>query len=142
MAGKKTFELLLESAKKDKNGCTNWPGKIDRGGYGIHNDVLAHRKVWEYYNGPIPKTLCVCHKCDNRRCVNIEHLWLGTSKENVLDMHKKGRAGQAKLSEEDVYKIRFLLENQVQPRTIAKMFGVWDSSIHNIKSGKTWSRLK
>lgn len=57
-------------------GCilTDWPMSV--GGYGRRNNVLAHRAAWIAANGPIPDGLCVCHRCEVRRCVNVDHLFL------------------------------------------------------------------
>lgn len=53
--------------------------------------VLAHRFVFEQERGPIPAGMQVCHACDNPPCINIEHLFLGTNKDNVRDAMAKGR---------------------------------------------------
>lgn len=79
-----------------KTGCLNWPSRINRDGYGFlrykGKATGAHRMAYILYSGKdIPVGMCVCHSCDNRRCVNPEHLFLGSVKDNVQDMINKGR---------------------------------------------------
>jgi hypothetical protein len=85
--------------KGGTNECWNWKGAPNVWGYGQIRDTngrygkkkLAHRISWIIHNGPIPTNILVLHTCDNPLCVNPNHLWLGTHKDNALDMCKKGR---------------------------------------------------
>jgi HNH endonuclease len=71
-------------------GCHVWTG-AKQGKYGqLH--VGVHRLAWELANGPIPKGMHVLHRCDNSRCCNPDHLFLGTQSENMADLSRKGRA--------------------------------------------------
>ena len=78
------------------SGCLIWQASLAPGGYGQltfrNRSYLAHRLAWIVKNGPIPAGLNVCHRCDERRCVNTDHLFLGTHSANMLDMREKKRA--------------------------------------------------
>ncbi len=80
--------------------CIEWTREIRANGYGRAKikgkNWSVHRYAWTVVNGPIPEGLFVCHKCDNRKCYNVEHLFLGTAKDNIQDCHNKGRSRQAK----------------------------------------------
>ena len=86
--------------------CINWKGWFD-GAYGrIKVDQRkwrVHRLVWTLTNGDIPEGLMILHKCDNPKCINIDHLFIGTAQDNMTDKVLKGRAkgNPAKLSLED-----------------------------------------
>jgi len=84
----------------DETGCWEWNGPYTRSGYGMltvdKKVKRSHRLVWEMLVGPIPNDgsahgICVCHKCDNPKCVNINHLFLGTMADNVRDRDAKNR---------------------------------------------------
>jgi len=87
-------------------GCWIWDGAIGGDGYGrfamgprrmVHRYQRAHRAAWLLYRGAIPGGLYVLHGCDNRWCVNPDHLRLGTQSENIMEMHRKGRASPGQL---------------------------------------------
>jgi len=154
--GRKTLEERFW-AKVDKRGpdeCWEWVGAKNSGGYGSIRDgektVHAHRISWELHNRSIPGGLWVLHHCDNRGCVNPEHLFLGNCQANTDDREAKGRGGdfqgeangQAKLTEEEVREVRDLIIRGYSQRKIAKMYGVVQQTIGCINTGKSWAWLK
>lgn len=87
------MERFFKSIKKTDT-CWLWKNAITNEGYGkfYHKKYYSsHRYSWIIHKGKIPKGLCVLHKCDVRNCVNPDHLWLGTLKDNTRDMILKGR---------------------------------------------------
>ena len=139
--------------KIDEKGCHNWIGQLDASGYGEirikSKGVRAHRFSWEMHRGEIPNGLWVLHHCDNRRCVNCDHLYLGTPKDNVRDMverrrmnHssvKKGsKSNLSKLTEEKVTEIRKMRSEGHKYQTIADKFNVGIGCISHIITGRNW----
>lgn len=134
--------------------CWEWKASKTKKGYGSFGfssrTEYAHRVSWILSFGEdIPDGLFVCHRCDNRSCVNPYHLFLGTAKENSEDMVNKGRSivnernPMSKLKETDVKSIRDLLSlGKLSQRKIAKMFGVSSATVSFINSGLTWKDVK
>ena len=81
---------------QNKSDCVEWTKYKNKNGYGVlrvgNKNKLAHRHIWEESFGTIQGGLCVCHKCDNPSCINIEHLFLGTHADNMRDMANKKRS--------------------------------------------------
>lgn len=152
------FWALVDKRGPDE--CWNWKTRGHSFGYGkLHRadengsrEVLAHRASWELANGPITGGLHVLHKCDNPRCVNPAHLFLGTQTENNADRARKGRTviphrrgeenNKAKLKAEQVLEIRRRYEaGGISIRQLAREYGVTFAPIQLILSGKTWRHL-
>lgn len=132
-------------------GCWIWVGASNGRGYGsfgLNGKTLgAHRAAYLLYVGHIPEGLDVCHRCDNRLCVNPEHLFLGTNHENVIDRHNKGRSkmpcnkgsrnGMAKLLEQQIAEIR---ADKRLHREIAADYGIARATVGDIKAGRRWGQ--
>lgn len=133
--------------------CWLWSGTGHHNGYArtnfLRRPVLVHRLSWELHFGQIPAasehhgTACVLHRCDVRLCVNPAHLFLGSIADNVADMIRKGRrvrvTGEkhhaAKFTKQQVDEIRASSEPTA---VVAARFGVWKTTIADIRRGKTW----
>lgn len=137
------------------DGCHYWIGADGTGGYGAfafksRDFRRAHRVSYTIYRGDIPDDKLVCHSCDNRKCVNPHHLFIGDQKDNVLDAHKKGRARvicrgeghiDAKLNEQKVIDIRKRIANGERKADLAREFFVKQTTIHALVTRKSWKHV-
>lgn len=152
-------ERFFEKVSKPDSGCWEWKGSIGSNGYGTFRlpspfrDVVgAHRVSYSLHKGPIPIGLVVRHKCDNPICVNPDHLEVGTKADNSKDMVMRGRMpirdqageknGAAKLTADDVSKIRTMINLGKRNTDIAALFGVTHSAVSSIRRGTSWNYME
>jgi hypothetical protein len=139
--------------KRAENGCWLWQGAVNTTGYGMANwtrskNLVAHRLAWELLRGQPPAGLRALHKCDTPRCVNPDHIFWGTQKDNSADAMAKGRTTLGKqpkqrlIDAQKVREIRALKAAGAKGVELAKKFGIHPNSISSILTGRTWSRLK
>ena len=143
-----------------KSGCWFWTGSLrDKRGYGSiclgekgeRKTFLVHRvSSYVFLGTPLRGNLNICHHCDIPQCFNPQHLFSGTHKENTRDMILKGRRHvtigeqfkSAKLSKEKIFKIRRMRRQGFIQQKIADKFGVDQSVISEVLSGKIWRHVK
>lgn len=145
------LERLCRGIEVDSvTGCWNWVGATTSGYGEIHVDgspELTHRLMWMSVFGPISDGLFVCHKCDNRPCCNPEHLFLGTTLDNMRDMSRKGRAARgtrnprAVLTEDVVAAVKHHLADGMRGVDLAELLGLTQQVICNIKKGRIWKHV-
>lgn len=165
--GKKAPDHIREKAIKtfwetefwsNKAGCWLWPKSVASGGYGgmafseggksNQYHFTCHRLSWEIHHGAIPENQWVLHKCDERRCCNPDHLFLGSEEDNWKDMYSKKRNPRgerhpnAKLNADQVAEIKWHLAQGRTSASLARQYGVAEGTIGNIKQGNNWPDVK
>lgn len=149
----KVRQRFMESfAPNEDTGCWNWRGNINVYGYGVivirRKSVRAHRLSFALHNGRWP-TLWVLHSCDNRACVNPDHLREGTHQDNMDDRSKRGRVpdlrgsrnNHAKLTERDVVEIRARRAAGDRQASIARAFSLSQGWVSDIVNRKRWTHV-
>ena len=134
--------------RSEAKGCWPFTGYVASHGYGqfSYGDVRvrAHRFSWLMSRGPIPEGYNVCHHCDNPRCVNPNHLFLGLQRDNMHDAVRKGRKrawGLQKLNADQVREIRALCAAGALQRDVAARFGIARNTVSGIVNRKSWAHL-
>jgi HNH endonuclease len=141
------FWKAVRKSSKDK--CWPWKKAKNVWGYGITSLGLAHRLCYSLTKGPIPKGVCVLHKCDNRSCNNPRHLFLGTQQDNIADCvskkRHKGAPGESNhchlLTEKKVRALRRLIPSGVSVETLAKRFGVSSVTVYQAYKKISWRHV-
>ena|SRR6478609_1512936 len=134
---------------KDLGPCWSWEGAIlIPSGYGkfaiTHRTFIAHRASWSLRNGTVPAGAVILHKCDNRTCVNPDHLTIGTQLENRGDCANKRRTawgsknGQSKLTEDQVRSLRIEAASGASRKSLVKKYGVSKTIIAYAITRKSW----
>jgi hypothetical protein len=135
-------------------GCWNSTYAKRRDGYAqigfLGKMYPVHRLAYLLFTGSIPEGLFVCHNCDNRRCFNPKHLWLGTCKDDMEDKVKKGRQAKwqthgvwnGSLSEAQVHRIFQLRTEGFSQAEIGKTIGIGQPHVSDILAGKAWKGVK
>ena len=143
------MERFFSKTVKSESGCLEWTA-AKKDGYGVFNydgrhTMLAHR--WAYIlanGGKLTAKDVIMHRCDNPSCVNHEHLQKGTHADNHDDKKRKGRSntgmrhGHSKLTDAQVLEIR---SSTLRQRDLAAQYGVTQSVISEVRSGKAWRHI-
>lgn len=159
--GEKEFinrmQTKLINHSKQVGQCIEWTGFKDKNGYGkttitkngIERPIGVHRLSWMVYRGNIPSGMFVCHHCDNPSCIRIEHLFLGTSQDNINDKMKKGRGNKkwgehckrSKLKEFEVIDI-LKSKGKFSSTDLSKKYNITPMAIRSIWQRKNWKHVR
>jgi len=141
---------ILRNTSIRESGCWEWGGAKSMKGYGRiqfeGRHWATHRLVAHIKIADVSEDAVVCHRCDNPCCLNPDHLFIGTQKQNVDDRDQKGRRnqargerqGSAKLTAEEVLAIRL---DPRKPRVVAEAFGISHAHVGNIKANRAWKHV-
>jgi len=150
----KEDHFLSQIKKNEITNCWEWTGFL-KAGYGYirikRKDIAVHRLMFERYKRKIPKNVNVCHSCDNPKCCNPDHLWLGTQQENIKDMIQKKRDHKSygekhpgcKINEEIAKQIKIKFKEGLNMKQIQKILNIKSYKIvQHVCRGNTWKHVK
>ena len=135
---------IMAKVSKEGGACWLWNGSCTKDGYGVmgvgRSQKRAHRMAYECFVGEIQDGMLVCHACDVPKCVNPDHLFLGTSKDNAIDRNKKGRSNpptrpnhpRARLTNDQVAQLVKLRESGKTLKEIAGIYGIHFATVSQI----------
>jgi len=142
---------LYSSCEILANGCWNWTKCKDKDGYGITSYGIprkawrAHRLIYFLLKGEIPEGMLCCHSCDNSSCININHIFIGSPKENSKDRENKGRGGKknhpTRLTEQDVLLMRKMHSEGIRNCELVKIFNLPQPTISKILKRDRWRHI-
>lgn len=145
----KTFEEQI--VRNDKSGCLEWTGSVVRGGYGYiirkRKKIMAHRYWYELHVGPIQPGEVLCHRCDNPRCIEPKHLFIGSQAENISDKVRKSRQARGEkiataiLTAEQVVALRQEYAEGARQVDLASKYGIHQTSVSLIVRRKNWPHI-
>ena len=146
-----TIERFWSKVRKTDT-CWLWGGTLTGTGYGLfyirgQGKVRAHRAAWILAGRELPEGLLVLHRCDVKLCIRIEHLFVGTHADNSRDAASKGlyvsgeACPSAKLTTSNVRNIRQAFRDGRRVKSLAREYGIWESTIYQVVRRKTWKRI-
>ena len=150
------FWNKVHKLNETHGGCWIWLAGENPKGYGIFTlsehgkkeTIYAHRYSWQIkYGRKLPTVVLVCHKCDNPRCVNPDHMFIGNASDNIEDMCNKNRQSRGeqintcKLSEEKVKQIRAAHTRGISVKDLSALYQVSTANIYCIIKKSTWKHI-
>lgn len=140
--------IKWRSKRNKKTGCVEWTAHRSPKGYALIWWQTAtwrvHRLVWTLRHGKIPDGLKVLHKCDNRACINLRHLFLGTDTDNMRDRDRKQRQARGERMHNAVLtaaKVRYLRRVKITATALSRRWGISITAICKARAGDTWKHI-
>lgn len=139
-------QRFLVKVKVVDSGCHEWQALLHRDGYGKFSlnqkTIAAHRAAYILFRGDIPKRKMVLHKCDNRKCVNLDHLYIGTGKENTRDkIERCAWWGQMKYSAAQIEECKRLYTTGLTQEKIGEILNMDQTTVSRFVRGKHLKRI-